>query len=242
MLSYEISYYRALIVTVILLPTPLCFKSVSFLNIPRKVTIPLYLQGLISAAISISLYVAIDVIPYSEAIMLSYTKPVFGVIAARVYLKERVTFIDFVALATSLIAIYFYVDPGNLLSSHSKEDFKNGEDPGNVVGIIFALVAGILGGLEIICYRKLERLDVHVFVETFFGSIFGLLIAPIFIIPAQEHSPQEPRYTLWGILFLIFMGLAYLIGQILEDIAYHLQSATRVLMFMYLEVLIAIIV
>lgn len=45
-----------------------------------------------------------------------------------------------------------------------------------------------------------------------------------------------------GILFLIFMGLAYLVGQILEDIAFHLESATRVLMFMYLEVLIAIII
>ena len=45
-----------------------------------------------------------------------------------------------------------------------------------------------------------------------------------------------------GIMFLVFMGLAYLIGQILEDIAFHLESATRVLMMMYLEVLIAIIV
>ena len=73
--------------TVLLLPTPLCFKKVSFLSIPRKVSIPLYLQGFINGAISISLYMAIDLIPYSEAIMLSYTKPVFGVIAARAFLK-----------------------------------------------------------------------------------------------------------------------------------------------------------
>ena len=202
---------------------------------------PLYIQALLSGAMSISLYFSMERIPYSEAIMISYTKPIFGVLAARFYLKERVTFLDYLALAVSLAAIFFYMDPGKLLNAHSPDDFKNGEDPDDLLGILLALLAGFLGGLDIIFIRKLDALGVHVLVETFYGGIFGMLLAPLLIIPAQDHAPRDPDISVGVVFLLIAAGVAYILGQVFEDKAFHMESASRVVMIMYLEVLIAII-
>ncbi len=187
LLSSEVSYYQYLIVTVFLLPTPLFLKNVGIINLGRPMLFHLYLLGIISGIMTICLYLSISLIPYSEAIMISYTKSIFGVLFAHIFLREKVSIIDYIALVVCVLAIFFYLDPGHILNAHVKTDFKNGEDPENLIGIFLALLNGILGGIQIISIRKLELLNAHVITETLFAGIFGMFLSPLFIIPVQEY-------------------------------------------------------
>ena len=59
---------------------------------------------------------ALQLIPYSEAVLLSELRPVFGSLLAFIMLGERILPVEVAALLISLLAVYVYADPGGYLN------------------------------------------------------------------------------------------------------------------------------
>ena len=83
-------YFRSFVVCSIVIFIPLCKKKVSYLDLSPRVLKTALLRGFVNVWGGLSLYLALQLIPYSEAVLLTLLKPVFGSLLACVILGERI--------------------------------------------------------------------------------------------------------------------------------------------------------
>jgi drug/metabolite transporter (DMT)-like permease len=167
---YEVSFYRSLLVFVILLPVVL-IKPGRFML--RRDKIPFYaLYGLIGGLLELSLFTGIALgVPVALTVLLLYTQPVWTIFIGRLVLGERLSRVKLLSALLGLAGLVILLQSWEAGSA------------GSLYGIAAALAAGVLLSLWVILGKRSTMLDQHYITTTFgwsgFASVWLLLLLPV---------------------------------------------------------------
>ncbi len=126
----------------------------------------LIFRGLVGGAAITCYFKAISMIPLSDAVLLSFTYPIFATLFASLWLKEELKLGAFFALLTAFVGIYLIIQP----------EFTNLN-----FGYNYALFSAILAGMAVVSIRELRKYDDSWGITlslmiggTIFGSLFSI--------------------------------------------------------------------
>jgi drug/metabolite transporter (DMT)-like permease len=160
---------------------------------------------------------ALALLPFAEAVALSFTTPLFATMGAALVLKERVRLRRWSATLLGFFGVLVILRPG--------AEALN-------VGAMLVIVSCALSGATTLMVKDLLRTESSNAVVTY----MVLLMTPISLLPALfVWSWPEP----WTWAILIGMGLVATIGHICITHSYKLAEASAVLPYDYTRMIFA---
>jgi drug/metabolite transporter (DMT)-like permease len=199
---FKTALYR-FAVGAILLGTLALFRKIrlEFNNSPI-----LFLRGFLGGVAVLLFYMSIVKVGIAKGTVLSFTYPIFSTIGGVILLKDRVRPVVWPLLVASMLGIALLVGLG-------------ASGWGNV-WILLTLLGGVLGGLAIVCVKRLTSSDsgVSIYMSQ---CLFGFWIVAL---PANLNP--TPMGWVGGVL-LITIGLVAAAAQLLMNWSFvHVSIAT----------------
>ncbi|RMA64827.1 EamA domain-containing membrane protein RarD [Ulvibacter antarcticus] len=170
------------------------------------------LAGLISLGL---FFAAIKELQLGSAVSLRYTSPIFAMLFALFFLKEKIQ-----PLQWLFIGIAFF---GVLLMKGFDNDL-------NSLGMLFILGSAIFSGLVFIIIRKIGDRDHPVVIVNYF-MVIATIVSGIFTF----SNWTTPKGTDW--FFLLSLGLFGYVGQLFMTKAFQSEQTNFVAPLKYLEVI-----
>jgi drug/metabolite transporter (DMT)-like permease len=162
-------------------------------------------------------YTALAYMKISEAVLLSFTSPLFIPIVAALWIREKADFRIWTAVSIGFMGVALILRPG----------------AGVIQAVAFVgLTAGLLDGTSMVIIRRMSRTEPAariVFYFTIMGTALSALPLPWFW--------STPSTRAW--LFLVLVGVMAGLGQLLLSQGYAHAPAAKVGPFYYTVVLFA---
>jgi len=175
----------------------------------------LFLRALFGfVAMSLSFY-AMTKMQIGNASTLFNTLPIFVALLAPLTLGEEFSKGKLVLVILAFAGIGLILKPDTHLFSGASA---------------FALTAGFLGALAMLCVRKLASSDSAFIITLYFTGFTALCAAPFAFM-----SYKAPTAVEWG--WLAFIGVALTVAQIMMAHAYKLGNASSIAPFSYASVI-----
>ena len=162
-------------------------------------------------------FYALTQLKLAEAVLLTYTAPIFIPIFSIYWLRERVTLPVATAIAIGFIGLLFILKPGTGLFQ---------------IASVIGLASGILAAMAFVSIRRLSSTEPILRIVFY----FALLSTLISFIP-MTMAWTLPSSSDWGLLILI--GLLATVGQLCLTYGYNLAPAAQVGPFIYSAVAFA---
>jgi S-adenosylmethionine uptake transporter len=212
--AWEIAFFRFLFGVVTLLPWMLYQGKRSFKTSRWQLHL---IRGLV-VCVAIGLWgQSVKTVPITTATVISFTVPIFVLILAPVFLKERVTWPMWLATLIGFLGILLVLQPNS--TSLNKESFY------------LIMAAGLFGLLDVI--NKKYVTNEPVLCMLFYSSLVATLGV---IIPALQHwHTPNTQALLW--LAALGGGSNLILYCLLR--AFSLANASSLAPFRYLELLIS---
>lgn len=159
--------------------------------------------------------------PIANVSLLSSTSTIFALLAACIWLKEKMTKGQIVALILAFFGVLAILQP-------------------TLTGIELPAVYGLLGGLFAgIAYTVVRRLkdDATPYTMTFYFMAFSAL-ASLPIVLVQGFTPLHLK----EIALLVFMGLCMSFAQLFLSYAYRYAPSTKISVYLYSQNLFALLI
>jgi drug/metabolite transporter, DME family len=177
----------------------------------KKLLPILILYGIISAFLVIAQFGGIVLgVPVAMVVLLLYTQPLWTILIGKLFLKEKLTLVNILAVILVLIGILVLVNP---LSAGFY--FKP--------GILVALSAGVFISLWVVVGSVLSKRGSHPiatkYAETLFMIIFLLLIYPLVVYLIKDHSLISFSLN-WPLKVWIYIILFNLFTQVLGHLLF----------------------
>ena len=188
----------------------------------------LILSGVFIGVNWIFLFEAYRFTTVATATLCYYMAPVFLIIIAPIFLKERITPVKAVCVLVSIVGMFF-------VSGAVDNGLPTGDD---ALGIIFGLLAAVFYTSVIVLNKKLRDIDPYnkTAVQLFFAA---LAVLP-YVIFAEEISP-----SMFGALPVVML---LIVGIIHTGLAYVLYfgslsgvSAQSVSIYSYIDPILAVV-
>jgi drug/metabolite transporter (DMT)-like permease len=215
--TFEVAFFRNLFGLVFMLPW-LLRVGLSGLQTGR---LKLYFwRVVIGLASMLTWFAALAILPFAQAIALSFAAPLFATIMAGTMLGETVRARRWTATIVGFVGVLIIVRPG--LSGLS-------------VGAGLALVSAALSSISVIVVKQLSRTESINAVVTY----MVLLMTPMSLLPALFYW-QWPPLAVWPLL--VGMGLAGTLGHLCYVRALQMAEASAVMPYDYTRLLFAAII
>lgn len=159
---YEISIFPTLPILLLLLPFILLKKDCRM----RVGMLPLLiLMGFVLSVITLSQYCPVLLgVPVSVVVFLLYTQPLWTIIIAKLFLKEKLSKTKLLAAAIVLVGMIVLINPFN-------ESFRV-----NLVGILIALLGGISLSGWVVVGSVLSKKGNNIMNTEFWGGLFAVIL------------------------------------------------------------------
>ncbi len=157
----------------------------------------------VMGGVSLMLYFnAITLTSVSNAVLLSYTYPIFASIFSNMYLNEKLTKEKIMFIACALLGMFliFQFDYSALN-----------------IGDLLALISGITSGMAVVSIRELRKTEsswMIVLSFVFFGTVFSLF--------AMKGNVVTPSTS--ALFILLMIGIFGTAGQLFQTYAFKLCS------------------
>ena len=148
------------------------------------------------------LYAALQLIPGQEAFIVNYTWPIWVMVFAVIFLKEKLSIKRVLAMALGFIGVYIVVTRGNLAAF----DFSAVE--GNVLALIAACIYGLFSVLS-------KRNNDEKVTSTMFFYIFAFIYTSAYLAVFSSlpfPSPSEWLGLTW--IGIATSGIAFVLWQL----------------------------
>ncbi len=179
--------------------------AVTVLLVTRKFTFRLdkyqWIGAITYAACVILIVVANKYTTVANAVLLTYTSPVYTAIGGYFILKEKVRKIDVLSIAVIFLGLVLFV--------------ADGLSVGHIFGNIIALLAGVFFGLMIVFLRKAKESNPYL------NMIWGNLIAFVVCIPFMGRG----EVTTTNVVLILILGV-FQLGLSYVMYAYAIQGVT----------------
>ena len=165
------------------------------------------------------MFAAVTLIPVSDAISISFINPVFAMILAFLFLKEKVSLVRWLAVGIALVGSIILLRP-------SFDSFE--------LASFIAFGAALCLGIEVIIIKKLSGMEAPLQILSINNSI-GFVIS----ITSASFVWVDPSDHQWAELFAF--GVIMVTAQSLFIQAMRRSNASYVLPFSYLTLVFATI-
>lgn len=183
----------------------------------------LAVRGIIGGIAILFYFKAIALIPLSDAVVISFTYPIFGTFFASLFLKEKMNAASVAALFVSFFGIYLISNPA----------FKQIN-----IGYFYGLLSAMLAGGAVVSIRQLRKTDDSWSISLALmtgGTIFGGI--------SSINNLIAPSFNL--VILLITMAIIATIAQLLLTYSYKfcnvLEGSTISMSTVLVAVVLAIV-
>ena len=196
---YEISLYSVTAVSLILLPIILIKRKYL---IKKELLLFFVIYGLIGGLLQLAQYGGLILgVPVAIVALLLYSQPIWTTVFGKLMLKEAITLKKIAAVAIAIAGVAVLLKPWDIISV------------GPILGIISALLGGVLLSLWVIWGRKSGINKQHYITTTIgytgFSAIWLLLIWPIvnFLIREPTITRLSINFPLQYFVYLIIFAI-----------------------------------
>lgn len=159
-----------------------------------------FFRGLFGIFSMVAVYSSIQRLPLALATLLCMTGVAWAALFSRIFLKEKMTRSQTLALVTACAGLFLVVVPGE----------NSGLWTNDWIGILQGLVSGICMGAAHTLIRKMRMTNTATREIVFYFGLSGILLT----LPGFFSDPQIPvTLSQWRTLFLV--GVIGSLGQIL---------------------------
>lgn len=159
--------------------------------------------------------------PIANVSLLSSTSTIFALLAACIWLKEKMSKWQVVALILAFIGVVAILQPSAM---------------GIDLSAVYGLLGGMLAGMAYTVVRRLKD-EASPYTMTFYFMAFSTL-ASLPIVIYQGFTPLHFK----EIALLIFMGLCMSVAQLLLSYAYKYAPSTKISVYLYSQNLFAFLI
>lgn len=170
------------------------------------------LAGLISMGL---FFAALKELPMGSAVSLRYIAPIFAMILAYLFLKEKIKPIQWLFISIAFCGVLI---------------MKGFDNTMNTLGLLYVLGSAFFSGLVFILIRRIANQDHPVVIVNYF-MVIATIVSGIFAI----NYWKTPVGIEW--LFLLSLGLFGYIGQLFMTKALQSAQTNLVAPLKYLEVI-----
>ena len=210
----QVVFFRALGTFIFIFPY-MIHKRISIVG---KDVLWLSIRGIVGFISLAAFFIVIQRIPLGSAISIRYTGPLFSVILAVLFLKERVKWLQWGGLILAILGV-FLLKEGDIRIDH--------------LSLIIAIVSAILVGAVFTIVRYLGSKEHHLTIINYFMVVS--MVGSLFFI----GSWRMPIGQEW--LWVIGIGIFGLIGQVFMTKAFQLADTNTIAPFKYMELVYALI-
>jgi len=248
----EIAMIRFFLQLIVVLPINIKYKRNVFGEKDQR--IKLSVRSIFNVCSIMFFYFSIQLINPSESTALFNCCIIFVTLFARIFLKERLTFVHLLVLLMTTIGIFLISQPDFLFtkltsnntsllfnSTKTRQSYINNlsSDYIKLSGVILALLASFSYTIVALITKKLANMNAHISVICAFFSYFGLpttiFISTILVVTGLEKRPRlsfDDDYKLaWDIFFATVSAIFGFGGQVLMNMAMQIEDANVVSIF-----------
>lgn len=187
----------------------------------------LLLRGALGFVALTLFYESLTRLPLADATVIQYTNPVLTALLAAVFLKERITRGQVVALLTAIVGVLLIARPSFLPGLASTA-------PPDPLSIGIALAAAVFSSMAYIVVRMLRRSDDPLVIVFYFPMVVVPLSLPLV-------APVLRMPTLWEWALLLGVGITTQIAQVRMTRGLHLESAGKAASVTYIQIVFAML-
>ncbi|OLP76634.1 putative transport protein [Symbiodinium microadriaticum] len=176
-------------------------------------------------------YYAIQHLPLSDAVVITYTSPVITAVAAALLLGEAWGRLDALGSVLCMVGVVLISKPSFVMTFFGAEP-----KPMNLNGLLGAAIAAVMSSVVYLLVRVLKGVHPIVFVNYFAAA--GIVLGPILSIAAGETWSWHTRKD-WPLLVLL--AIFSIVGQALMNLGLTLETAAKATAMNYSQVVFAFI-
>ena len=209
----EIIFFRS-VPSVLIIPLILKNKKISFWGNNKPL---LLLRGLISFIVIIAYFYTITVMNLTDALSIKQLSPLFIILLASIFLREKVSFKQAAIFILALLGVLLIIKPGFSL---------------NIYPAIIGLIGAIFTAVAHIAVRRLRLFDHPLVIVNYLGYTIGLLSFVVLLWQGNFCVPD-----VLSLFVLLLMGLVGLGAQLALTKAYQMAAPKLVSLYLYLQII-----
>ncbi|CDW78650.1 membrane protein [Stylonychia lemnae] len=207
------------------------YQKIDTFSMSKEAIPTLILRGTIGVCANICFNIALQLISMSKASVLFWTNPIIIAILGRVFLKEKLTYFDWIACFLAFIGVLLIQNP---FQSQPKSDdtFRD------MMGTFFALLGSVLAGIVGFSVRKLAG-RAHYFFPTLSFAFFNILMTPVMMI--FKLIIVDNTLVVYGqfeILMIILISVLLYLVLLFQTWAYKYEKAGRLAPILYIQIIV----
>ncbi len=172
-------------------------------------------RGFFGSIALVSLFVCLQKIPFAVATTLINLTPIITVLIAHFYVKEKASPIQWLFLLIAFAGVVL---------------IRGGVQPVPWVWMGLGLVAAVFAAITYTIVRELRTTDDPMVVIFYFPLVTIPLVGPV--AAYQWVTPQG-----WDWVVILAIGGLTLVAQYFMTVAYHLEQASKIMVFNYISLL-----
>jgi drug/metabolite transporter (DMT)-like permease len=204
-------FYRQLFSLLTLLPI-LCFEYSQGQSL-KTTTFPLHLlRAFVSLSAMYCLFYALKYLTLTNALVLSYTRPLFIPLIVWIWFRKKLKGITWVGLFLGFLGVVLILKPAPEQAFH--------------MASIVGLASGLFGGIAFTAVRKLTKSNTPTTIVFYYLA----LSLPIAFIPALLNW-RWPEPVIW--VYLVILGILATFYQSFLTLAYKYAHTSKVSAILY---------
>ncbi|XP_012999357.1 solute carrier family 35 member G1 isoform X1 [Cavia porcellus] len=231
--AVEISAFRCVFQMLVIIPC-LIYRKAGFIG-PKGQRRFLILRGVLGSSAMILLYYAFQTTSLADAMVISFSCPVFTSLFAWIFLKEKYSLWDAFFTLFTITGVILIVRPPFLFGSDTSG--MEGSYSVHLKGTFAAIGHAVFAALTLVILRKMGK-SVDYFLSIWYYVILGLAESIVVLFILGEWSLP---YCGLDRLFLILIGLLGLGGQVFITKAVQVEKAGPVAIMKTMDVVFAFI-
>jgi len=210
----QVVFFRAIGTFIFIFPTMLIRKIPIIGNNPKL----LFLRGLVGVVSLSTFFMALQKIPLGSAISIRYLGPIFGVVMAAYFLKEKVKGIQWLSLIIAFSGVIVLKGFDPRIDSAS-------------LGLL--LISALFVGMVFVMIRYLTDKEHYLTIINYFMVV--TIIVSLFFVNLWRIPIKNEWHSVLGI------GILGLIGQVFMTRAFQTEDTSVLAPFKYMELVWALI-
>ena len=210
----QVVFFRAFGTFIFIFPTMLLRKISIIGNNPKY----LFLRGLVGVISLSTFFMALQKVPLGSAISIRYLGPIFGVVLAAYFLKEKVKSLQWLS--------FFIAFSGVIV-------LKGFDLRIDISSFVLLLISALFVGMVFVLVRYLTAKEHYLTIINYFMIIS--ILASLFFINSWRMPIGNEWYPVVGI------GILGLIGQVFMTRAFQTEDTSVLAPFKYMELVWALI-